>query len=96
MFPKKIEIINSQNLKIVWDNDQTSVIPLVKLRNNCPCAVCKADKDEKGDSYIPLYYGDQLKVSEINLLGYYAISIGWQDGHNIGIYEFSHLLKLSE
>ena len=94
MKPKKIKVRDKEFLDITWDNDQKKSLKLSNLRKNCPCAVCAAENDEQGEKYIPLYSGDQLKVTEIKIVGHYAVSISWKDGHNTGIYEFEQLRDL--
>jgi DUF971 family protein len=93
MSPKKIEVKDG-HLIIDWHDNKTSRIKLSNLRKNCPCAVCAADKEEQGEKYIPLYSGDHLKITEIKIVGHYAVSISWKDGHNTGIYEFGQLRDL--
>ena len=96
MFPTKIKILNNEHLYIKWDDDTESRIKLLTLRKNCPSAISKAERDEHGDSYVPIFFGDQLTVSDIKIVGNYAINIIWKDGHNTGIYEFSFLKELAE
>ncbi len=95
MSPTKIEIQNNY-LIINWDDEKTSKIKLTNLRKNCPCALCISEKEKQGSKYIPLYSGDELKVTEIKVVGHYAVGINWKDGHNTGIYEFAHLKSLSD
>ena len=93
MSPKKIQV-NDGFLLIDWNDNKTSKIKLSNLRKNCPCAVCAADNEEQGEKYIPLYSGDQLQITEIKIVGHYAVNINWKDGHNTGIYEFEQLRNL--
>lgn len=96
MHPLKIEILEKNILAIKWNNQRDSKISLLKLRKLCPCATCVAEKERQSRSYIPLYSGNQLAIKNIKQVGSYAISIGWQDGHNTGIYEYSFLRSLEE
>ncbi|MBL1213647.1 MAG: DUF971 domain-containing protein [Ignavibacteriae bacterium] len=93
MSPQKIQVKDSL-LVIDWSDGKKSEIKLSNLRKNCPCALCAAEEEEQGAKYIPLYSGDQLKITEIKIVGHYAVSINWKDGHNTGIYEFDHLREL--
>ena len=93
MSPNKIQVKDGL-LFIEWSDNKANKIKLSNLRKNCPCAVCAAENDEQGEKYIPLYSGDQLKVTEIKIVGHYAVSISWKDGHNTGIYEFEQLRDL--
>ncbi len=94
MSPKKLEIKNHK-LHIKWNDNSSSEIGLKNLRINCPCAHCGKDREEQSETYIPLFSDEQLEISEINLVGSYAVGIKWKDGHNTGIFEFNKLKKLS-
>ena len=96
MSPKKIQIKEKKFLNIDWDNNSSSEIKLYSLRRFCPCAICNAERDEQSKTYIPIFSNEQLTVSQVNMVGQYAVGITWKDGHNTGIYEFNELLKLSE
>ncbi len=93
--PVKIQIKEEKFLEITWNDDEISKIKLSNLRNNCPCAFCKVEREERSSSYIPLYSDEQLKIADMKIAGYYALSVAWKDGHNTGIYEFNQLRNLS-
>jgi DUF971 family protein len=95
LIPKKIQKVNNIDLKIEWDNGTGSLISLMNLRKFCPCAVCVAEKEEHGDSYIPIYMKDQVTLSAIKPVGNYALAVEWKDGHNTGIYSYDYLQKLT-
>ncbi len=38
-----------------------------------------------------VYRGDEVTVVDISVVGSYAVSIEWKDGHNTGMYEFQYL-----
>ncbi|MBZ0180634.1 MAG: DUF971 domain-containing protein [Ignavibacterium sp.] len=96
MFPKKINIEEGKFLVIVWSDAEKSKIKLSNLRRQCPCAECLAEREKESKSYIPLYTFEQLKITDLKIIGKYALSVTWSDGHNLGIYEFSKLKILSE
>jgi len=93
--PKKITIKEKLFLHILWDDESKTEIKLPKLRKECPCATCAAGNEKNGSKYIPLFTGDEITVAKIEMVGHYAVGITWKDGHNTGIYEFKHLLKLA-
>ncbi|MFA8343083.1 MAG: DUF971 domain-containing protein [Rhodothermaceae bacterium] len=95
MVPVKIKI-EDEALKIYWDNNSESKIKLVNLRDNCPCAFCKKEQDERDENYIPLYIGDQITIDKIIPVGNYAIKIIWKDGHSTGMYDFEYLRKFKD
>ena len=94
MSPTKIKIRDNEFLDITWSDGKTRSIKLSNLRNNCPCAVCIAEKDEWSKSYIPLYTLEQLKITKIEIIGNYALGIKWEDGHDTGLYDYNYLLQL--
>jgi DUF971 family protein len=95
MRPVQIKIVN-KHLFIKWNDASESMIKLANLRRNCPCALCISEREEQGNSYIPIYSEEQLAIKDIQLVGKYAVSVWWKDDHNTGIYVFEHLTKLSE
>lgn len=95
MAPLQIKIEGKDSIIINWNDETESRIKLTNLRLNCPCAVCSSDRDNHGNKYFPILSNDQITVTNINIIGNYAIGISWKDGHNTGIYEFNYLKKLS-
>lgn len=94
MFPVKIKVRDKEYLDIVWDNNEEGSIKLSNLRNQCPCAVCIAEKDEWSPTYIPLYTKEQLTITQMDIVGTYALNIKWEDGHDTGLYDFNYLYQL--
>ncbi len=95
MYPILIKVDNKKDLYIKWNDGTHSRIGLEKLRNNCPCATCAAQKDRQSLSYIPILHESQKKIENVRQVGSYAISVAWKDGHNTGIYEYTFLRKLA-
>lgn len=95
MQPVQIKLIDKKKLYIKWNDDSESEIGLEKLRKLCPCATCLTDREKQSTSYIPILMENQVKVTNINQVGSYAISVTWKDGHNTGIYEYPYLKKLA-
>ncbi|MBZ0201716.1 MAG: DUF971 domain-containing protein [Ignavibacteria bacterium] len=89
--PVKINIRDSRYLCINWDDGSESMLQLANLRKSCPCASCVAEKLNKPASYIPLLASPQLTIRDIKMVGYYAVQIVWQDGHDSGIYTYEKL-----
>jgi len=95
MQPIKISIKDKKNLLIEWDDKSESLIPVRTLRYYCPCAECKKDREERSDSYIPIFGDDQITITNIEMIGNYAVKFSWEDGHNTGMYEYDYLVKLA-
>jgi len=95
MLPVKIELILNSTLSINWDNNTHSEISLLELRKACPCAVCASELEDFSHSY-KVYRGNEVEIEDISIVGSYAISVTWKDGHNTGIYEFQYLIDLTK
>ena len=95
MMPLQIKVIDNIYLFIKWDDGNNISIKLVNLRNDCPCAICNSEGEQKGSKYIPIYSGEQLKIKNIHMIGNYAVGIDWADEHNTGIYDFTILRKMA-
>ncbi len=95
MSPLKIKIRENKSLFIKWDDESESEIELKKLREFCPCATCLAERENQSVKFIPIFNENQITIANINIVGNYAISVDWKDGHNTGIYEFTFLKNLA-
>ena len=91
--PKSIENVDDARLRIVWEDAHESVYSYQFLRQNCPCAMCR---DEwSGDPLLdPATVPNDTKPMRSELVGNYAISFSFSDGHGTGIYSFETLRKL--
>ncbi len=95
MIPVQIKI-KEKKLLVKWNDDSETIIKLANLRRNCPCALCASQREEEGGKYIPIYTDEQLAVSNIQVVGNYALGISWKDGHNTGIYTFDQLKNIAQ
>lgn len=96
MLPVKISVKDKSVLYVKWDDDSKTIVKLTDLRRKCPCAICGADSDKRGEKYIPIYSKQQMTLVKISAVGSYAVGVEWEDGHNTGIYDFSYLRKISD
>lgn len=84
-------------LAVVWDDGREDYLPLEMLRRECPCAMCKGERDLLGNVYRgpnrPLTERSFQLVSQRSV-GAYALQITWADGHNDGIYSYETLRRL--
>ena len=86
-----IPVEEDRLLRILWDDDLLADYPLSYLRGWCPCAICQGHSGER--HFIKT---ENPQLSAINMVGNYAISPRWADGHETGIYTFEYLRMLSE
>lgn len=87
--PTEIKRIERSEIRIAWSDGHVSLYPNHHLRNRCPCALCR----ERPPHLLPVVAqgGEELYAVQIGLVGRYAISIQWSDGHDSGIYSYQTL-----
>ena len=85
-------------LEILWAGGHRSVYPLAGLRHVCPCAECRGGHEAMGG---PVDRADlherpdkPWQISGAELVGNYAMSFTWADGHDAGIYTWTFLRAL--
>lgn len=91
-------------LFIEWSNGRSDRIPFGVLRDCCPCATCKVEREQKikrepESNLLPVLSVAEtqpLRLSAMQPTGNYAYSIHFTDGHNSGIYTLELLFRLGE
>jgi|SRR5690349_4693337 len=76
-------------LEIDWADDHHTVYGFEALRWLCPCAYCRGEAGMPGwlDS-APTLTPQQIQLTDLHLVGNYAVSPHWADGHRTGYYPF--------
>lgn len=93
LFPTSIHADRTaRTLAIEWPDGHRTVYDFEHLRWLCPCAFCRGEAGMPGwlDSK-PTLTPEQTRLVDIRLVGGYAISPEWGDGHHTGIYAFQRL-----
>lgn len=91
--PVEIGRANQYDVKVKWQDGHESVYPARELRLKCPCAAC-VDEMTGALRLIASSVPQSVQPLKVELVGRYAISLTWSDGHNTGIYPFEYLRKL--
>ncbi len=91
--PTGLKKIGGKELKIAWSDGHESIYGFRFLRQNCQCALCI---DEwSGKPLLARESIDQnLEGLKVSVVGQYALSMHFSDGHSTGLYTFSFLRKL--
>lgn len=77
-------------LHITWGDGHTCAYPGGHLRFVCPCAQCRGHYP--GQVPEPVWDAvKDVKVTNAEGVGSYAIRLHFSDGHNTGIFSFDHL-----
>ena len=93
--PREIMQEGESQLRISWMDGRECLYEAPDLRRACPCAQCV--NEWTGQRVLqPEAISDELKIADISIVGRYALSFRWSDGHETGIYSFRYLRELCE
>jgi len=88
--PRTITRSDPTRIEIEWDDAHTTTYTPAQLRGLCPCAQC-VDEVSGVRTHDPSSVPADLTQSGVELVGNYAITIRFSDGHQTGIYPFRML-----
>ena len=82
----------ASTLELEWPDRHVTVYDFETLRWLCPCAYCRGEAGMPGwlDSN-PTLTPAQTQLTDLALVGNYAIQPTWADGHHTGFYTFIRL-----
>ncbi len=86
-----IKLLPSE-VNIAWPDGSSLSIPNKDLRNSCGCAHCIDENTGKKilkEGEIP----SDIHAESFKVLGNYAFSVAWSDGHTSSIYPYKRILK---
>ena len=88
--PKAITRSDPRRVVIDWADGERSEFTAADLRRICPCAECVSETTGIR-VHDPASVPDDLEQSQLQLVGNYAISMRFSDGHSTGIFTFEYL-----
>jgi DUF971 family protein len=76
-------------LRLQWADGHETIYDAVTLRWLCPCAYCRGEAGQPGwlDTN-PTLTAEQARLTDVGLVGTYAIQPTWGDGHHTGYHTF--------
>jgi DUF971 family protein len=79
-------------LEIEWADGHHTSYDFTTLRWLCPCAYCRGEAGQPGwlDTK-PTLTEAQVSLTDLQLVGQYAVAPTWADGHHTGFYTFERL-----
>ncbi len=93
--PREIKQEGNAGLRITWADDHVSRYLAAGLRRACPCAQCV--NEWTGQRVLkPEMISQELTITDLSIVGRYALNFRWSDGHETGIYSFRYLRELCE
>ena len=93
LVPKRIHADRANStLELEWPDGHVSRYDFETLRWLCPCAFCRGEAGIPGwlDSN-PTLTPAQTQLTDLQLVGSYALQPTWADGHHTGFYTFQRL-----
>lgn len=91
--PKLIRRSDPARVEIEWDDGERSRFSAAFLRGQCPCAQCV--NELTGVRMLdPASIPADLTQADFAMVGNYAVTMRFSDGHHTGIYPFSYLRRL--
>jgi DUF971 family protein len=91
-----VQIIDEgdDGLRIVWSDATENLYSAPFLRRVCACAQCV--NEWTGERMLkPESVSDAVKIENIGVVGRYALSFTFSDGHNTGIFSFNYLHQVA-
>lgn len=99
--PTNLAISGETQLRISWNDGQTREYTFRELRDACPCASCREQR-QKPAGPAPLLQvlspqeAAPLKITGMQPVGNYAYTIEFSDGHDTGIFTLEQLRELGK
>jgi DUF971 family protein len=99
LHPEKLQLVEPASLRITWSDGQIRDYPIRELRDKCPCATCREERNAPPPSplRLPIISDAEtqpLRIAAMKPVGNYAYSIDFSDGHDTGIYTLDALREL--
>ena len=94
--PVSVTPLPTGEFAISWSDGLEQFLPMEKLRQACPCAVCNGEPDVmgRGDAPVRPYKPGSFELKGYEFVGGYALLFRWADGHASGIYSYNFLRGL--
>jgi DUF971 family protein len=90
--PRTITRSDPRRIEFEWDTGERTVLSAPELRSLCPCANC-VDELTGVRRHDPASVPPDLVHREVRLVGNYALTVLFSDGHGTGIYPFPMLFE---
>jgi DUF971 family protein len=89
---------DGDHLVIDWSDGKQGRVSWKRLRDACPCAGCRDERDKPPDPLRLLKPEELVPLAPVGMprVGRYAYKVVWSDGHDAGIFTLEHLRQLCE
>lgn len=89
--PISVNVIRADRVvEVTWEFGHVGRYPIKLLRTSCGCAACV--NEFTGEPILdPATISDEIGISALQAVGYYAIRFTFTDGHDTGIATWKRL-----
>jgi len=92
--PTKADLVSPFTFRIRWNDGRVDDYGARQLRLACPCASCV--EEGTGRALLdPATVRDDILLLGAELVGRYALTFMWSDGHKTGIFAWPMLRRLA-
>lgn len=88
-----VEVDRERAVTVTFDDGRTCSFPLGELRAACPCAQCRGQREAGQPVWPRPGAPETISIVDADLVGAWAISFVWSDGHATGIYPWDALRR---
>ena len=92
--PKAADLVSPFTLRIQWKDGLVTEHGARDLRLACPCAGC-VDETTGRALLDPATVPQDVLLLVVELVGRYALTFVWSDGHKTGIFSWPYLRQLA-
>lgn len=85
----------SESLEVTWGEQGTARYPVRRLRCECGCAQCVDERTGTRTLDVNSVPGD-IGITDVQLVGNYAVKFAFSDGHDTGIYSWDRLYAIRD
>lgn len=101
LIPKSIKRLGDFLIEFTWSDGFKSTIKIEALRDDCPCAHCQKERENKKKAKfnIPMlktFEEGKYILKGLKTVGNYAIRAIWANGHEEGLYDYDYLRDVCE
>jgi ATP-binding protein involved in chromosome partitioning len=88
--PSVITRSDPSRVEIEWSDGHKTIYSAAQLRGLCPCAMC-VNEISGVRMHDPASVPADMTQSEARMVGHYALTMTFSDGHHTGIFTFPFL-----
>jgi ATP-binding protein involved in chromosome partitioning len=87
---------DAEHITLTWaDTGETAMVSNFELRKACACALC-IDEMTRAPLLDPKTLPTDIHAEKVGIIGNYAITVDWSDGHNTGFFPYSTIRELAK